>query len=142
MLSKAKLCSSLLSSPYNMSPLLKFLPTVSPMVREFSKFVDSNPGSSKNNKCSKYTLKSIYRRDPFDSRQEMAKDGYGITLYDMKDGERKSLPAVVARFKRLDWGQWIRFVTVISSDFFWTVIIQTSDWARQEGLEEECQAAD
>jgi len=108
MLSKAKLCSSLLSSPYNMSPLLKFLPTVSPMAREFSKFVDSNPGSSKNNKCSKYTLKSIYRRDPFDSRQEMAKDGYGITLYDMKDGERKSLPAVVARFKRLDWGQWIR----------------------------------
>jgi len=38
----------------------------------------------------------------------MAKDGYGVTLYDLKDGKRKSLSAVVMRFKRLDWGAWIR----------------------------------
>jgi len=38
----------------------------------------------------------------------MAKDGYGVTLYDINDGKRKSLSAVVMRFKRLDWGAWIR----------------------------------
>jgi len=107
MLSKVKLCSTLLVSP---SPLLKFLPTMSPLGREFHRLVDKSMGSE-TNKCAKYTQKSIgsgYRPDPFDSRQEMFKDGHGVTLYDMHDGERKSLPAVVARFKRLDWGQWIR----------------------------------
>jgi len=38
----------------------------------------------------------------------MAKDGYGVTLFDINDGKRKSLSAVVMRFKRLDWGAWIR----------------------------------
>ena len=37
------------------------------------------------------------------------KDGFGVKLYDLKDGQRKSLKAVVARFKRLDWGPWIRW---------------------------------
>ena len=49
--------------------------------------------------------------DPFLGRQEMAKDGYGVTLYDINDGKRKSLSAVVMRFKRLDWGAWIRSKT-------------------------------
>jgi len=48
------------------------------------------------------------KHDPFDGRQEMAKDGYGVTLYDLNDGKRKSMTAVVMRFKRLDWGAWIR----------------------------------
>jgi len=38
----------------------------------------------------------------------MYKDVYGVTLYDLNDGQRKSLGAVVMRFKRLDWGHWIR----------------------------------
>ena len=42
-------------------------------------------------------------------RGETAKDGYGITLFD-KDGKRTSLKAVELRFKRLDWGAWIRFI--------------------------------
>ena len=43
----------------------------------------------------------------------MAKDGYGVTLYDINDGKRKSLGAVVMRFKRLDWGAWIRFKHIL-----------------------------
>lgn len=46
--------------------------------------------------------------NPFDGRQEMAKDGYGVVLYDKNDGKRKNLTSVVMRFKRLDWGAWIR----------------------------------
>jgi len=40
-------------------------------------------------------------------RGEGAKDGYGITLFD-REGKRTSLKAVELRFKRLDWGAWIR----------------------------------
>ena len=39
----------------------------------------------------------------------MAKDGYGVTLFDINEGKRESLGAVVMRFKRLDWGAWIRW---------------------------------
>jgi len=101
---QVKKCVSCLLSP---SPLVRFLPTISPMVRQFHRLVDTSVGSEKN-KCAKYPQKTIYKRDPYDSRQEMFKDGHGVVLYDMQDGERKNLPAVVARFKRLDWGQWIR----------------------------------
>jgi len=104
MLSKIRLCSSFLTSP---SPLLKFLPTLSPTVRQFSQFTDPNLTSGKNT-CVKYPQKSIDRKDPFDSRHEMFKDGHGVELYNLHDGERKNLAAVVARFKRLDWGAWIR----------------------------------
>jgi len=47
---------------------------------------------------------------PMDSygRGETAADGYGIQLYSPKDGKRTSLKAVELRFKRLDWGMWIR----------------------------------
>lgn len=38
----------------------------------------------------------------------MAKDGYGIKLYDEKTGRRGTLRAVEMRFKRLDWGAWIK----------------------------------
>jgi hypothetical protein len=41
-------------------------------------------------------------------RGETAKDGYGVVLYSDKDGKRKPLKAVELRFKRLDWGMWIR----------------------------------
>lgn len=40
-------------------------------------------------------------------RGETAADGYGITLFDEK-GKRTGLKAVELRFKRLDWGMWIR----------------------------------
>jgi len=43
-----------------------------------------------------------------DGRGETAANGYGITLYDSKKGERTALKAVEMRFKRLDWGMWIR----------------------------------
>lgn len=48
--------------------------------------------------------------DAMDSygRGETAKHGYGITLYDDKTGARTGLKAVEMRFKRLDWGAWIR----------------------------------
>jgi len=39
--------------------------------------------------------------------EEMARDGYGIKLYDEKTGRRGTLRAVEMRFKRLDWGAWI-----------------------------------
>jgi len=109
MLSKVRLCASSLvtTSLVSPSPLLKFLPTMSPFVRQFHRLTDQNAGSNKN-KLGKLPEKTIYKRDPYDSRQEMFKDGHGVVLYDMQDGERKMLPAVVARFKRLDWGQWIR----------------------------------
>jgi hypothetical protein len=40
-------------------------------------------------------------------RGETAADGYGITLYD-EQGKRTGLKSVELRFKRLDWGMWIR----------------------------------
>jgi len=42
-----------------------------------------------------------------DGRGETAAEGSGITLYDSK-GLRTPLKAVELRFKRLDWGMWIR----------------------------------
>lgn len=41
-------------------------------------------------------------------RGETAAHGYGVVLWDPKDGKRKPLKAVEMRFKRLDWGPWIR----------------------------------
>lgn len=41
-------------------------------------------------------------------RGETAAHGYGVTLYDHKTGARTGLKAVELRFKRLDWGAWIR----------------------------------
>jgi len=43
-----------------------------------------------------------------DSRGEANKDGQGIELYSKVDGRRTTLMPVVMRFKRLDWGAWIR----------------------------------
>jgi len=42
-----------------------------------------------------------------DGRGETEADGYGIKLWDSK-GLRTPLKAVEMRFKRLDWGMWIR----------------------------------
>lgn len=56
----------------------------------------------------KWPQERLEKADPFDGRYEMAKDGYGVTLYDINDGRRKSLSSVVMRFKRLDWGVWIK----------------------------------
>ena len=109
MLSKIRLCSTILTSP---SPLLKFLPSfAAPQLRQFNQFTDANmtPTSGKNH-CSKHPIVNIDKKDPYDSRHEMFKDGHGVELYNLQDGERKMLPAVVARFKRLDWGAWIRLV--------------------------------
>jgi len=39
---------------------------------------------------------------------EAFKDGHGIQLYSPVDGKRGTLRAVEMRFKRLDWGAWIR----------------------------------
>ena len=103
-----KQCSSLgqvltrapvISAPWSLAPLAQS--------RGFWRLVD-NRYTDPDNKGSHYPQPSIEKDDIFDSRQEMYKDGFGIKLYDLKDGERKSLKAVVARFKRLDWGPWIR----------------------------------
>ena len=77
-----------------------------PCLRPFWRLVDDKTNSD--NKLAKHPQPSIEVDDPFDSRQEMFKDGHGVKLFDLKDGERKNLKAVVARFKRLDWGPWIR----------------------------------
>ena len=74
--------------------------------RPFWRLVEEKTNSD--NKLAKHPQPSIEVEDPFDSRQEMFKDGHGVKLFDLKDGERKNLKAVVARFKRLDWGPWIR----------------------------------
>jgi len=78
-------------------------------LKQFHQFTDAEmtPTSGKNH-LAKYPQPSIDRKDPFDSRHEMFKDGHGVELYNLHDGERKNLAAVVARFKRLDWGAWIR----------------------------------
>ena len=89
------------------SSLLVPRPTLTaPCLRPFWRLVDDKTNSD--NKLAKHPQPSIEVDDPFDSRQEMFKDGHGVKLFDLKDGERKNLKAVVARFKRLDWGPWIR----------------------------------
>ena len=99
MLSLIKQCSSA-SSLFTKAPALV-------QSRLFWRLVDDKTNSD--NKLAKHPQSSIEPDDPFDSRQEMFKDGHGVTLFDLKDGERKNLKAVVARFKRLDWGPWIRW---------------------------------
>ena len=94
----------------------------------------------------------------------MAKDGYGVTLYDINDGKRKSLGAVVMRFKRLDWGAWIRFKHILLLNnrvlthphphthhtkmhttqcqlVQLTLFSQAKGWASQKALEEKHEAA-
>ena len=104
MLSLLKQCSSL-GQVLTRAPVSAALSVA--QSRGFWRLVD-NRYTDPDNKGSKYPQPSIEQDDIFDSRQEMYKDGFGIKLYDLKDGERKSLKAVVARFKRLDWGPWIR----------------------------------
>ena len=105
MLSLLKQCSAI-SISKSLAPLS---PVTMTQTRDFWRLVDQRYTSPHNTlQNSKFPQKSIDVEDPFDSRQEMAKDGYGVKLYDLKDGERKNLKAVVARFKRLDWGVWIR----------------------------------
>ena len=103
MLSLIRQCSAL-SLTKTLTPLA---PVTMIQTRDFWRLWDQRY-TDPNNKLAMYPQKSIEVEDPFDSRQEMAKDGYGIKLYDLKDGERKNLKSVVARFKRLDWGVWIR----------------------------------
>jgi len=100
MLSLIKQCSPV-SSLLTKHPALLALQS-----RSFWRLVDDKTNSD--NKLAKHPQPSIELDDPFDSRQEMFKDGHGVKLFDLKDGERKNLKAVVARFKRLDWGPWIR----------------------------------
>lgn len=100
MFSKLGLFSSL-SSLTNTSQLLKILPTVCPVLgqsRGYKHLVQPCTMPQRN----------YEKKNPENGRHAMAKDGYGVTLFDLEDGERKSLSAVVMRFKRLDWGAWIR----------------------------------
>ena len=106
MLSLVKQCCSV-SSLLTKQPALLTLPCLALQSRSFWRLVDDKTNSD--NKLAKHPQPSIQQDDPFDSRQEMFKDGHGVTLFDLKDGERKNLKAVVARFKRLDWGPWIRW---------------------------------
>ena len=106
MLSLAKQCCSI-SSLLTKQPALITSPFLALQSRSFWRLVDDKTNSD--NKLAKHPQSSIEPDDPFDSRQEMFKDGHGVTLFDLKDGERKNLKAVVARFKRLDWGPWIRW---------------------------------
>jgi len=55
-----------------------------------------------------FPQKNYEEKNPENGRHELAKDGYGVTLYDLEDGKRKNLSPVVMRFKRLEWGAWIR----------------------------------
>ena len=76
----------------------------------------------------------------------MAKDGYGVTLYDINDGKRKSLSAVVMRFKRLDWGAWIRsnITSLVHSPPGQSAIVhlfQAKGWSEQKAVEEKPKAA-
>ena len=107
MLGRLKICSYFL--PTTTTTILKAPPVVSSnIIRNYWRITDKVVGDDRN-KCSRQPGKSIEVKNTFDSRHEMFKDGYGVTLYDWKDGERKNLDAVVARFKRLDWGAWIRY---------------------------------
>ena len=105
MLSLVKQCASLSIS--SRASLLPASSSVTVQTRDFWRLWDSRYTDDRN-KLAKYPQKSIDEENIFDSRQEMAKDGYGITLFSLKDGTRGSLKPVVARFKRLDWGVWIR----------------------------------
>ena len=97
---------SLIKQCYSTTSLLTKAPALL-QTRLFWRLVDDKTNSD--NKLAKHPQPSIEQDDPFDSRQEMFKDGHGVKLFDLKDGERKNLKAVVARFKRLDWGPWIRW---------------------------------
>ena len=52
-------------------------------------------------------FRSYFKAMDEHGRGETAAEGYGISLYNEK-GERTGLKAVELRFKRLDWGMWIR----------------------------------
>ena len=113
MLSLLKQCSRLSISPLvTTKPPTIVTPVAAPWAatqsRDFWRLTDQRYNNP-DNKVGKCPQKSIDVDDPFESRQEMAKDGYGVKLYDLKDGQRKSLKPVIARFKRLDWGPWIRY---------------------------------
>jgi len=101
MFSKLGLLSSLTATlPSSCrSQVLKFLPVLSPGLTRGHKHLVTPTN---------FPQRNYEKKNPEYGRQEMAKDGYGVTLYDLEDGERKSLSAVVMRFKRLDWGAWIR----------------------------------
>ena len=122
MLSLAKQCCSI-SSLLTKQPALITSPFLALQSRSFWRLVDDKTNSD--NKLAKHPQPSIQQDDPFDSRQEMFKDGHGVTLFDLKDGERKNLKAVVARFKRLDWGPWIRWEGVGRLVFLTTVMTRT-----------------
>ena len=115
MLSLAKQCCSI-SSLLTKQPALITSPFLALQSRSFWRLVDDKTNSD--NKLAKHPQPSIQPDDPFDSRQEMFKDGHGVKLFDLKDGERKNLKAVVARFKRLDWGPWIRWEEELVSWYF------------------------
>ena len=84
-------------------------PVMAVQARGFWRLVDDNHANPRvHNTKNGFPQRSIEEDNIFDSRQEMYKDGFGVKLFDLKDGERKNLKAVVARFKRLDWGVWIR----------------------------------
>ena len=117
MLSLVKQCCSVSSLP----SLLTKHPALIIQSRSFWRLVDEKTNSD--NKLAKHPQPSIQQDDPFDSRQEMFKDGHGVTLFDLKDGERKNLKAVVARFKRLDWGPWIRWEGGASQLVFLTTVM-------------------
>ncbi len=52
-------------------------------------------------------FRSYFKAMDEHGRGETAAEGYGITLYN-ESGARTGLKAVELRFKRLDWGMWIR----------------------------------
>ena len=83
-------------------------PMMAVQSRGFWRLVDSRYTSPDCHHKNQYPHRSIEEDNIFDSRQEMYKDGFGVKLFDLKDGERKNLKPVIARFKRLDWGPWIR----------------------------------
>jgi len=70
--------------------------------------VSSTRGWAKLVKAHNFPQRNLEQKNPEHGRNEKFKDGHGVTLYDLEDGERKSLGAVVMRFKRLEWGAWIR----------------------------------
>merc|ERR1719234_2979268 len=116
MLSRLSSFSTSISSSFSTfsSPLSSFLPSVlrHPIVQKLAPASFSTSAALQYNSRltspHNFPQRRTQEKDPFLGRQEMAKDGYGVTLYDINDGKRKSLGAVVMRFKRLDWGAWIR----------------------------------
>ena len=83
-------------------------PVMAVQSRGFWRLIDDRHANPNCHHKNQYPQRSIDEDNIYDSRQEMYKDGFGVKLFDLKDGERKNLKAVVARFKRLDWGPWIR----------------------------------